>query len=76
MKKDTGQMQSDHSADITEDCRTLYELVGEVLHAGHRQLEIDHAQAELLRRRELNQQAISADLHRRRHQANLRGRRL
>ena len=68
-------MQSDHFADITEDCRTLYELVGDVLNAGHRQLEIGRAQSELLRRRDLSQQAITAELRRRRaHQANLLGR--
>lgn len=68
-------MKSDHAD--TQPCDLiLYELVGEVLHRGERQQEIERLHAKLVQRRAEYQQTIEADLRRRRaHQANLFGRR-
>ena len=68
-------MKSDH-ADTKYCDLTLYELVGEVLHRGERQQEIERLHAKLLQRRAEYQQTIEADLRRRRaRRANLFGRR-
>ena len=68
-------MKSD-DADTKPCDLILYELVGEVLHRGERQQEIERLHAKLLQRRAEYQQTVEADLRRRRaHQASHFGRR-